>query len=374
MMGKAGANWRSLALCLVVGVTLSACGGSGNTVIPPPTSSNGSGGSGNGQIGSTPRVVSTVPASNSQGVAVNVDISVSFSEEMDAATITTDTFKVSGPSGAVSGTVTVSADGKTATFKPVLMLAPVTSYQATLTNGVKDRSGGALTTFTWNFTTGTAGDTTPPTIRGTAPADNASDVATTAKIAVTFSEPVDPASVTTTTFSVARGPVAVAGKVTLNGAVAVFVPDAPLQANTTYTVTVTTGVKDLAGNNLTTNATWHFTTGTGSDTLAPTVISTVPADGATGISLVTPSITVTFSEAMDPSTINQQTFTLTFGGTPGVPVIGTIVVNGSVAGFTPVGPLQANTTFTATVTTGAKDLTGNPLAQDLTWSFTTGAN
>ena len=50
--------------------------------------------------------------------------------------VSAGTFKVTGPSGAVSGTITVSADGKTATFKPSQQLAPVASYQATLTNGV----------------------------------------------------------------------------------------------------------------------------------------------------------------------------------------------------------------------------------------------
>ena len=46
-------------------------------------------------------------------------------------------------------------------------------------------------------------------------------------------------------------------------------------------------------------------TGPGADTVAPTVSSTNPANGATGVAIITAS----FSEALDPSTITTSTFT-----------------------------------------------------------------
>jgi hypothetical protein len=41
---------------------------------------------------------------------------------------------------------------------------------------------------------------------------------------------------------------------------------------------------------------------------------------------------------------------------------------------TPASWLEPNTTYTAALTTGAKDMAGNALASNLVWSFTTGAN
>ena len=104
------------------------------------------------------------------------------------------------------------------------------------------------------------------------------------------------------------------------------------------------------------------------DTTAPTVSSTLPADTATGVA-INQNITVTFSEAMDPATINSTTFTLMQGATP---VPGVVTYVGTVATFNPTTDLAANTVVTATITTDAKDLAGNALAANKTWSFTTG--
>ena len=82
-------------------------------------------------------------------------------------------------------------------------------------------------------------------------------------------------------------------------------------------------------------------------------------------------VTATFSEAMQSSTINTTTFTLTGPGLTAVP--GTVAYVGSsdVATFTPNSPLALNTLYTATITTGAQDLGGDPLASNYVWTFTT---
>ncbi len=78
--------------------------------------------------------------------------------------------------------------------------------------------------------------------------------------------------------------------------VATLTPDAPLLADRTYTLSLTTAVKDLAGNPITAK-TWTFTTGP-----SPTVTTTNPATGATGVGLGTTTtrtpLTATFSEAV----------------------------------------------------------------------------
>jgi hypothetical protein len=71
---------------------------------------------------------------------------------------------------------------------------------------------------------------------------------------------------------------------------------------------------------------------------------------------------------MDPLTINNATFTLRQGTTV---VAGTVSYAGVTATFDPSSTLAPSTTYTATVTTGARDLAGNALATDFSWSFTT---
>jgi hypothetical protein len=103
------------------------------------------------------------------------------------------------------------------------------------------------------------------------------------------------------------------------------------------------------------------------DTAKPSVNSSAPASSATGVPR-NPTITVVFSEAMTASTINSATFVLMNGA---VAVPGTVSYAGTTGTFIPAATLAANTTYTATISTGATDLAGNPLAATKTWTFTT---
>ncbi|MHB1117346.1 ice-binding family protein [Sideroxydans sp.] len=211
-------------------------------------------------------------------------------------------------------------------------------------------------------------ETVAPSVSLTAPLTAATGVAINANITAIFSEAMDVATITTTTFSLSQGATAVPGAVTYSGTTAVFNPTGNLAVSTVYTATITTGAKDLAGNALAATKTWSFTTGTSADTTAPTVISTVPASGATSVA-VGANIVATFSETMNAATITAaSTFTLKQGSTviPGVATFpGT-----TIATFNPTSDLTAGLVYTATITTAAEDLAGNALAVAKTWSFT----
>jgi chitodextrinase len=117
-----------------------------------------------------------------------------------------------------------------------------------------------------------------------------------------------------------------------------------------------------------------FTASTGPDTTPPTVTGQSPAVNATGVA-TTSTVTATFSEAMAPASITPTTFLLQAGNNP--PVAAAVSYANNTATLTPSSVLAANTVYTATVKGGAsgvKDLAGNPLAADVTWSFTTGAD
>jgi hypothetical protein len=99
-----------------------------------------------------------------------------------------------------------------------------------------------------------------------------------------------------------------------------------------------------------------------------TVTSKEPLNNVTGVPR-NMQLEFTFSEGMDPLTIDASTFNLMQGGTT---VPGAVTYSGTTATFTPSSPLAANTTYTATVTTGVKSLTGKSLAKNNVWTFTTG--
>ena len=109
------------------------------------------------------------------------------------------------------------------------------------------------------------------------------------------------------------------------------------------------------------------------DTAPPTVSGVSPADGASSISTVT-SITAAFSEAIDPSTIGDDTFELRTAANALVPAVVSYDAATQTATLDPTVTLADSTTYTATVkggTNGVKDVADNPLNSDVSWSFTT---
>ncbi len=296
---------------------------------------------------------------------------------MDAATITTATFTVTGPDATpVAGSVSYDAINNIAIFAPTDPLPVSTIFTGTITTGASSAAGVALNSdFVWTFTTGASSDTTNPTVISTSPANLAVGVATNHKITVTFSDGMDSTTITGSTFTLTGpGTTAVTGTVNYSqiGATATFTPTNALATGVVFTATITTGVKDLAGNPIASLFSWSFTAGTGPDSTAPTVISTNPANGASSVS-TNASVNATFSAAIDPSTLTPATFTLTGPGATSVPGKVSYNATNRIATFTPASGLATDSTFTATVTTGVTDLNGNALGVDVSWSFTTGS-
>lgn len=123
-------------------------------------------------------------------------------------------------------------------------------------------------------------DTTPPAVVSTLPAAGATNVSTNATVTVRFSEELDASTVGSTTIFLDQG---VGADVALQGAVVRLTPRAPLALDTTYTATVSTGIKDAAGNALAANFTWSFSTGSTVSNVATLTweAPTTDADGVT---------------------------------------------------------------------------------------------
>jgi hypothetical protein len=97
-------------------------------------------------------VLSVAPSANATSVAIGSKPTVTFSEAMSSASITSSTFTLKQGTTTVAGSVSYS--GNTATFTPSAALAGNTVYTATVSNAVKDAAGNALASnYIWSFTT-----------------------------------------------------------------------------------------------------------------------------------------------------------------------------------------------------------------------------
>lgn len=307
-----------------------------------------------------PAVIATDPLNNATGVVINKIINATFNMAMDPSTFTVNSFTLKQGALLIPGTV--SYNGLVASFMPTANLLPGTIYTATIYNTVKNLAGTTIqNNYVWSFTTGVL---LAPMVILTDPTNNASNVPVNKIITATFSVPMDPTTINATSFNIRAGANSVSGTVTYSGTTATFTPSGVLATGTTYTATITTAAKNVAGTPMAGNYVWTFAT----ISIAPIVISTDPANNATGV-VLNKAVSATFSVPMDPLTLNRNTFTIKQGS---VLVAGSISYSGSTVTFTPSANFSQSNVYTATITTGAKNVPGTPMASDYVWSFTTG--
>ena len=336
-----------------------------------------------------PTVSGTIHVNGATGVALNTRPGATFSEAMDPQTVTAATFFLT--QGTTVVLATVSYAGVSAVLVPSANLAPLTRYVVTVKGGAvgaRDLAGNPMARdFVLAWTTGASNDATAPTVRDTLNANGATNVAINTKVGATFSEAMDPLTITSKTFLLAQGTTAVPSTVAYSGVTALLIPLNNLAPATGYTATLkggNNGVKDLAGNPLAGDFAWSWTTGTAPDSGAPTVTATTIANGATNVA-VNALVGATFSENMDPLTITNVSCTLEETGS-GAQAGGRIVNYAGLDiqfssdpydfGPLPPAPLRANTSYTVTIRGGADgvlDLAGNPMASDYVMTFMTGA-
>lgn len=213
-----------------------------------------------------PKIKGTNPVNGSTEVPRNLKIAITFSENMDADTITNNTLRVTWPDGSpVAGTVSYA--NKTANFTPAAPFAAFTLFTFSISGDAKDLAGNALSPRSFSFTTGASMDLVPPTITTTTPANAATNVCLNQIISLTFSEAIDVSSSPIKGKFTGPGGASVAGDVSYDTAkyIVTFVPSSNLLANTLYTVAIDKKMKDLAGNLLAPGAVpnpMSFTTGT----------------------------------------------------------------------------------------------------------------
>ena len=210
--------------------------------------------------GAVPQMLMNSPADGDTGVARDSSVVAYFNEAMDTQSVNTATFSVSDDNGQpIDGTVTYAGDS--AVFTPDTALQPQAVYTVHV-SGMLAADGTAMQDdYQWSFTTGSFSGGLAPTVVFSDPAPNASHVSRSGNISIAFSEALDPATVSTRTITVtdADGNAA-AGSVNYAGNAVIFTPSSPLIPGTVYTVTVTSGIKDLQGHAFQGDYSWQFVT------------------------------------------------------------------------------------------------------------------
>jgi predicted small lipoprotein YifL/methionine-rich copper-binding protein CopC len=345
-----------LAAVLAVASLPAACGREGP--LPP-------------QDKTPPQVSSTVPANGSVDVPVYLSdgITILFSEKMDASTINAQTITLTTGQDSVPGSITYddSAGVPTAVFTPSSILNSTTLYRITVDSSVKDAYGIPMAApYLSSFSTGAAAsDTTPPRVAGTTPGNGSVNVQPNAPISITLSEPVGPATIV---FTLSAGGAPVPCTMSYSGTTAIFTPLNALAYGTQYTATVNSGLRDLAGNAMPSDYSWSFSTTASSEDIAPPVVTTTtPAGGADHVAVDT-AFSATFSEPVDPTTIVLTLRT----GKEEENATTRISYSGATAIFTlSTGVLKNDKPYTARVSAGVRDLAGNAMLKDYSWSFRT---
>jgi len=317
-----------------------------------------------------PTVLTTTPAANATGVAVDTNVTAAFSEDVTGVNAAT-TFRLRiGNAGAfVPATVTYDTLTHVATLNPTANLVQGVTYRATLTGGttaIRDLSDNPLVTTSWTFTTF---DNTAPTVTARTPAANATAVVVSVNVTATFSEAVNGVTAANVTLRVGTDPAGAlvpaafsftAGTVTLN-------PNANLLPDTRYTVRLN-NITDIAGNQLAAASTsWTFLTGP-----APTVTARTPTNNATAVT-VPVSPTATFSEPV--SGVTAANVTVRVGAAANGTLVPSDVLYDPATGVVTINPaadLLPDTRYTVRLT-NITDVAGNPLAAASTsWTFLTG--
>ena len=309
-----------------------------------------------------PTVTSTNPANNSNNIPVNTKIAITFSVAMDKTV--TETAITANPS--ITGTFAWDVASKVVTWSPSASLQTNTKHTVTISKAAKSQAGTNMANpHVFSFTTavGGGGDTWAPIVSSTNPTNGATNIDKTTIVSITFNESMDK---TATNGAVSINPGSISSPVWSNGDKTVTF-STTLTNGTTYTVTVSTSARDIAGNPMASVYTFSFTTKTGGgsgDTTPPTVLSTNPQNNAKDVDKTT-KVTITFSEAMG-KTATESSVTVS----PGTITNKTWSDDASLILTIDITDGQ---TYTVTVSTGAKDQAGNQMAALYIFSFTTKA-
>ncbi len=319
-----------------------------------------------------PEVLLVTPSDGATDVGPNASVVITFSEPLDAATVSTQTFDLLANGNRLSASVSRSSDNRTVTLSTVLPPAAVVTVA--VTDDVRDLSGNRLADFQSRFSTAASFDAGRPSVVGQRPGNGGLGVDPATSVVLYVNERLDASSIPGAVVASVDGvPVAGSLEVTGNGRAIEFTPDQPWAHNALVQVFVTPDATDSTGNALNSYQ-GSFRVAADTALTPPAVVRTHPALSAAGLP-VNLVVEVEYDQPLDPATVNGSTVILrqNVGGQPVVPAAVTLVRDGRVIRVVPGAPLAAGVQHFVQVTTGLRDLDGQAPAFVFNRFFTTGA-
>jgi methionine-rich copper-binding protein CopC len=295
--------------------------------------------------------------------APNLSIRFVFSKPVSPATVDSKSLVLSRASNnlsswfwiPVSATVSLSADGLTATLTPNAPLTPNWRHEVVALN-IRDFAGNSLSSSSTtheDFSTSSSPDVTAPVIAVTPP-DASTGVPLTTPIAAITLETVLPPPSSPAALQLSTGGQPVPGAVSFDGRGLTFTPSSPLLPGTTYRMDVVS-LTDLAGNASAPVSSTFTTAATGS-AVAPyfQLVSSSPANGDAGVDSNAP-IVLTFNSPINAATMNYIGILTPFP-TPGI-----FTASGNTVTFTPSEPWGSAVAVGIRMNTYVQNLYGTPL-------------
>jgi hypothetical protein len=324
-----------------------------------------------------PYVVNPSLLDGQKNVPVNSVFSMQFSKPMDIGSVDGAIVGVCTQPNSyycivygyplVPATISWSTDQTTIFVVPTSPLAVGIGYSLQ-SSSLTDLAGNPQTNFSVSFTTAFVANTNAPTVINTSPENTETQVPVNSPVQILFNEPIQPTSIGQITLKTGGNAVAVTPTFTDASQLLTLTPALPLLANANYTLTIT-GVKDTAGNQMTSTVTNTFTAGPTFDLVTPQVTLTDPANGAIGVGTnVAPRIV--FKKRLNPLSIVSSSNELYYSGSVElynnatgqfVPATVSMTADRMTAIITPTSALAPNTSYQIYVAYGASyyDVAGN---------------
>ncbi|MEK7414838.1 MAG: Ig-like domain-containing protein, partial [Planctomycetota bacterium] len=330
--------------------------------------------------------ITMTPIHGATNVPFNTSIVLTFSEPINPNTVNAATVLVMSQGEVRAGTITFGQQNTFAVFTPASPFFPTASATVTVLGQVTDTAGNLLqgtggvgTSVMATFTTSSVADRLPPVVLQVLPVNAATGISTRTTITATFSESVNPNTITPTTFQVTSGGTPIAGSylfTNLNQTVT-FIPTAPLPPVATVNISISQ-ISDVVGNVMVLPFTSSFQTQSAIDNIRPSVVRPSPSTFTfqsnpptnTNVPLNFKPM-IAFDERINPSTVTSTTFSMSANFAT-VPATVAVAPDGLSAVLTPNQPLVPNTIYSVSWTSGIQDLVGNQLFNPSTVSVTTG--
>ena len=319
--------------------------------------------------GANPVISSRTPDNGARNVPVDTDVRITFSQNMATNTITGSNLYLrrSGSNSNISATLSYNSSTRTVTLKPSSLLSADTDYVVSVTSGVKNTDGLALTATSWTFRTGKSAIA----VTNRTPAPDETGVVLNQPVRFRFSGNMNGSTVNTSNIYLRKAGTTrnldVDFAYNSSNREVTLTPKRDYDLNTRYTVTLTDKVQD-ANRVAIQPVSWSFTTAR-TDVLR--VVDSTPAEGAENV-VVDTDVRIRFTKELRATTVTGSTIYLRqVGSSRNIDADLDYSRTGKTVTLTPKEHLRANTEYRVSITTGLRDSDGSAISAT-SWVFKTG--